>query len=78
MEIIKPAYYAVIPASVRYAVIPGDAKLLYGEISALSNKEGYSWASNRYFAELYNVDDRTIRRWLKFLQEIGCIQIEIV
>lgn len=32
-----PNYYAIIPAEVRYASIPGNAKLLYGEISALTN-----------------------------------------
>ena len=34
----KPRYYAIIPANVRYSDLKPNAKLLYGEITALSNK----------------------------------------
>lgn len=38
----RPAYWAVIPASVRYdRELPPNAKLLYGEVTALSDKLGY-------------------------------------
>ena len=54
MEERKPGYYAIIPSDVRYDdSIPPNAKLLYGEISALIGAEGYCFASNDYFAELY-------------------------
>lgn len=70
----EPSYYAVIPANVRYCeALQPNAKLLYGEITALCNKEGYCWASNSYFAKLYGVDTRTIRRWLSTLRENGFI-----
>lgn len=64
------SYFAVIPASVRYddKLIP-SAKLLYGEITALSNERGYCWASNDYFAGLYGVSKTTIKNWLKSLED---------
>jgi hypothetical protein len=71
----NPSYYAVIPASVRYAKIPPNAKLLYGEITALSQKEGYCYASNKYFAEIYEVENTTISEWLKRLHECGFIKV---
>lgn len=68
------SYYAIIPASVRYdnKLIP-SAKLLYGEITALSNEKGYCWASNDYFAKLYDVSKTTIKSWLKSLEDNGHI-----
>lgn len=65
---MNPSYYANIPAHVRYAKIKPHAKLLYGEITALSNKEGYCFASNKYFAELYNVTKNTVSLWIKELE----------
>lgn len=71
----RPNYYAVIPADVRYDKdLTDKAKLLFGEISALSNKNGYCFASNQYFAELYEVDKRTIVRILKQLEDKGYIE----
>ena len=75
----KPNYYAVIPASVRYdKELKPNEKLLYGEISALTQKEGYCWASNNYFAELYAVYPTTISKWIKHLIEKGYINIKLV
>lgn len=75
MEEQQKAYYAIIPANVRYDkdLVP-NAKLLYGEITALCNEKGYCWATNQYFAELYNVSDRTIKNWISQLTYKGYIQ----
>lgn len=75
----KKSYYAVIPANVRYdESLPPNAKLLYGEITALCNAEGYCWASNKYFAELYEVSPITISRWINILVSRGYITSQII
>lgn len=71
----KANYYAIIPANVRYdADLNANAKLLYGEIVALSDLEGICRETNTYFAELYSTDRRTIGRWISDLEEKGYIQ----
>lgn len=78
-EEITKSYYAVIPADVRYhpSFKGGDPRLLYGEISALCNDQGFCWASNEYFANLYNVKKRAVQRWIKELQDAGFIHCEV-
>ena len=68
------SYYAVIPATVRYSKEVCDgAKLLYAEITSLCNKEGFCWAKNAYFAELYSKSPDTISRWISELARAGFI-----
>lgn len=73
----RPAYYAIIPASVRYdkRVTP-NAKVLYGEITALCNDKGFCWASNNYFADLYEVTPQAISKWIKSLSDCGYVSLE--
>ncbi|MER2119242.1 MAG: DnaD domain protein [Solibacillus sp.] len=78
MAEIQKNYYAIIPANVRYdADLTANAKLLYGEITALCNERGYCWASNSYFAELYKVSKSTVSRWIQQLIEKGYIDSEM-
>ena len=73
----KPNYYAVIPADVRYdSELKSTEKLLYAEITALTGKEGVCWATNNYFAKLYNVTPNYISQLISNLQERGYINIE--
>jgi len=74
----KPSYYAIIPASVRYDKnLKPNEKLMFGEITALCNKNGYCHASNKYFSELYDVQKETISRWIKKLSELNYIKVKL-
>ena len=74
----KPAYYAIIPATVRYDQrLTPNAKLLYGEITALCHQEGYCWAGNQYFADLYEVSKTSISTWIGNLKDAGHITVEM-
>lgn len=70
----QPSFYSIIPATVRYddSICP-NAKLLYGEITALCNKQGFCWANNKYFADIYKTSIRTIQRWIEQLAKAGYI-----
>lgn len=71
----KPNYFALITANVRYDNdLSPNAKLLYGEITALSNAQGFCWATNAYFADLYKVTKRSVQLWLSQLEEKGYIR----
>ena len=75
---MNKSYYAIIPANVRYdSRLTANAKLLYGEITALCNEKGYCWARNSYFSELYGVSKTSISKWISQLIEYGYIFSEI-
>lgn len=75
----QPNYYSILTANVRYDKnLKANEKLLFSEITALSNKYGYCTASNRYFAELYQVTDRVIRKWISDLAQLGYLKIILV
>ena len=75
----KPSFYAVLPAHVRYEkrLKPAE-RLLFAEISALTNKFGYCTASNGYFAELYETRKETVSKWISHLSELGFLRLEMV
>lgn len=70
----QPNYYSIIPAHIRYddELKPMEI-IMYGEITALANKYGFAYASNSYFAELYNVHKKTVSNWINHLKEKGYI-----
>ena len=73
----NPGFYAILPASVRYDNrLKAAEKILFCEITALSDQNGYCHAQNGYFSQLYEVDERTIRRWIHQLEQLGYIRIE--
>lgn len=71
-------YYSIIPAHVRYDKdLTPNAKLLYAEITSLCNEYGYCWATNDYFAQLYNVSTTSISKWISSLVQNGYITTQI-
>lgn len=73
------SYYSVIPATIRYDNrLKANEKLLYGEITALSNKNGYCYAQNKYFAKLYNVTIHTVSQWISHLEKLEYIYLELI
>ena len=79
MNTVHKNYYAIIPANIRYDdELTPNAKLLYGEITALCNEKGYCWASNSYFAELYNVSVVSISKWINQLIDKSYLSVEMV
>ncbi|HHW9543796.1 TPA: conserved phage C-terminal domain-containing protein [Staphylococcus aureus] len=75
----QPSYYSIITANVRYDNRLTDSeKLLFAEITSLSNKYGYCTASNGYFAELYEVTKVTVSRRIANLKECGYLHVEII
>lgn len=73
---VKPGFWAVLPAAVRYdEVIPPNAKLLYAEISSLTDTAGYCWAEDEYFAGVFGFSERSVKRLLETLEAAGYIQI---
>ncbi|HDB3842546.1 TPA: conserved phage C-terminal domain-containing protein [Staphylococcus aureus] len=75
----QPSYYSIITANVRYDNRLTDSeKLLFTEITSLSNKYGYCTASNGYFAKLYEVTKVTVSRRIANLKECGYLHVEII
>lgn len=75
----NPNFYAIIPANVRYDnELTANAKLLYGEITALCNSKGFCWATNEYFANLYGVSRTSISNWINALIKKGYITRELI
>src|SRR5699024_1540777 len=72
----QPNYFGIIPAKIRYDnSLSSSQKLFFSEITALTQKTGYCWASNSYFADLYDVGRSTISRWVKGLEDKGYVSV---
>jgi hypothetical protein len=71
----KPSYYSILTADVRYhdKLSPFD-KLLYSDITALTNKKGYCNASNKYFSKVFNKSISTISRSISTLSDNNLIE----
>jgi hypothetical protein len=71
-------YYAILTATVRHDKrLSSDEKLLYAEITALSNKYGFCWSSNDYLAKIFDCTVQSISRWISNLENFGYLKREI-
>lgn len=75
----QPSYYSILTANVRYdKTLKANEKLLFSEITALSNKNGYCHAGNKYFADLYGVSKISVSNWINHLKACGYLKVEMI
>ncbi len=75
----KPNYYGILPANVRYDKrLKPMEKILYSEITALANTQGFCFASNSYFGKLYEVHKNTVGIWINNLVECGYLKVKMI
>lgn len=73
----KPSYFGFMPANVRYDKnLTPMAKILYVEINALLNMYNQCFATNEYFAKLFDTTTRTVSRWIQELITAGYIEAD--
>lgn len=74
----NPNFYAIIPSNIRYAKdLSMFQKLLYWEITALTDKTWYCWASNSYFWKLYWKNNEWISRVISDMAKKWYIEVFI-
>ena len=76
---MNKSFYAILTADVRYdKTISSTAKLLFAEITALTNEKGYCWATNAYFGELFDMNLKSISRIISDLEQRGYIRTQLL
>lgn len=72
-------YMCYMPVSVLLdKSLPSGAKVMFLLINSLTRREGYCYASNRYFMEKLDASERTVRNWLSALKDKGLIETEVI
>ena len=75
-DIGEGAYFAVLPAHVRYDENLKPAEILmFAEITSLLNGSGFCEINKSYFAELYQCSIQTVTKYLNSLAAAGYIEI---
>ena len=76
---VKPAPRDVfLPGCVRRCEnLCPNAKALYADIRALAVRSGHCFATNKHFAQVFDVTTRTVRRWLAALEQWGFISVQV-
>tara|TARA_Y100000401_G_C8245333_1_gene185227 strand:+ start:48 stop:305 length:258 start_codon:yes stop_codon:yes gene_type:complete len=74
---LKQVKFIIIPTVVRADKnLPDGAKLLYGDLKALTKQQGYCFATNKHLADLFGKTEITISNWISKLKKGGYIKIE--
>lgn len=72
----QAGWVGYMDADVRYDTnLSSTAKVMMVEISALTNKEGYAWATNQYFADTFGISKSQVSRIIRQLAERGYINV---
>ena len=72
-----PSYFSILTADVRYDKdLSASEKIFYSEITCLCQKDGYCYANNSYFANLYGCGTRTISSWISKLANKNYINVD--
>jgi len=75
----QPNYYSILTADVRYSKeLNFFEKVLYADITALTNKSGYCSATNGYFAEIFDKSKETISRAISKFEKLGFLKVIIL
>jgi len=75
----KPSFWSVLIPSVRYNNhITWFDKVLYSEITALTNAKGFCFAENKYFEDVFQVSKSTVQRSIKNLENENLIKCDII
>lgn len=78
-DLMQGGNFAILPAHIRYNKDLTDSeKILFCEITALSNKNGYCYASNKYLSEIYGVSIDTISRRVNKLKKKGFVDVQLI
>lgn len=77
MEEQNGGFWGVLPAIIRHSNKVGHlSKVIYAEITALSNQKGYCWATNAHFEDLFDVSHQTVSKCITELVDAGFLNVE--
>jgi hypothetical protein len=72
-------YYSIIPAKLLLdTTITPNAIRIYGVITALTNKEGYCWATNNYFSKLLKLSVRQVSSLINILIKKEYLTVKMI
>ena len=72
-------FFAIIPATVRYNKnLSPLAKLIWAEISCLTNHKGYCYCSNEYLAKCFHIEKNTVSKYINALRKEQLVLVALI